>query len=173
MGYPPKTQNLFIKNCVLILTCLNFSHLQSTLHLMQYLSRRFSTAQNSFWTWFWGLLVLLLLCVSPCPSAKCFPFRTFFIQGNKEKVTRNKIGAWRSCLFLVKNCWTLRAVWAGGLLNHPSWVGQMCWGNLEKKNSLRLSAASHKVRGTVIQMGSWNTQLEREACTTRGLPSRI
>ena len=29
-------QNLFIKNCLFILTCLNVSHLQSTLHLMQY-----------------------------------------------------------------------------------------------------------------------------------------
>ena len=32
----PKTWNLFIKKCVFILTCLNFSHLQNTLHLMQY-----------------------------------------------------------------------------------------------------------------------------------------
>ena len=35
-GGSPKPQNLFIKSCVFILTCLNFSHLQSTLHLMQY-----------------------------------------------------------------------------------------------------------------------------------------
>ena len=48
-GVPPKTQNLFIKTCVFILTCLNFSHLQSTLHLMQYTyGDIFSTAQNSF-----------------------------------------------------------------------------------------------------------------------------
>ena len=31
--------NLFIKNCVLILTCGNFSQLQSPLHLMQYAHR--------------------------------------------------------------------------------------------------------------------------------------
>ena len=30
------TQNLFIKTCLFILTSLNSSHLQSTLHLMQY-----------------------------------------------------------------------------------------------------------------------------------------
>ena len=35
-GEPPKTQNLFITNCVFILTHLNFSHSQSMLHLMQY-----------------------------------------------------------------------------------------------------------------------------------------
>ena len=36
-GGPKKPPwDLFIKNCVFILTCLNFSHLQSALHLMQY-----------------------------------------------------------------------------------------------------------------------------------------
>ena len=34
-GDPPKW-NLFIKNCLFILRCSNFSHLQCTLHLMQY-----------------------------------------------------------------------------------------------------------------------------------------
>ena len=34
-GDAKKPRNLFIKNCAFILTCLNFSHLQSTLHLMQ------------------------------------------------------------------------------------------------------------------------------------------
>ena len=44
----PKKQNLFIKYCVFILTSLNFSHLQSTLHFIQYTHRDiFTTAQNS------------------------------------------------------------------------------------------------------------------------------
>ena len=44
---PQKKRNLFIKNCVFILTCLNFSHLRSTLHLMQYTyGDIFSTAKN-------------------------------------------------------------------------------------------------------------------------------
>ena len=38
MRMDPKKQNLSIKNCVFILTCLNFSHLPS-LHLMQYTYR--------------------------------------------------------------------------------------------------------------------------------------
>ena len=38
-GGPKTSQNLFIKNCVFILTCLNFSHLESTLHLMQHTCR--------------------------------------------------------------------------------------------------------------------------------------
>ena len=56
---PPKQES--IKNCVFICTCLNFSHLQSTLHVMQYTYQGiFSTVQNSFWTlWFWCQLVLL------------------------------------------------------------------------------------------------------------------
>ena len=39
-AHPPKW-NLFIKNCAFILTCLNFSHLQSMLHLMQYTHQNF------------------------------------------------------------------------------------------------------------------------------------
>ena len=35
-GCPSKQKNLYMKNCVIILTCLDFSHLQSTLHLIQY-----------------------------------------------------------------------------------------------------------------------------------------
>ena len=67
-GYTKKTE-LIYKKCVFILTCLNFSHLQSTLHLMQYTYWDFfSTAQNSFWTHqFWCLLVLLPFFVSPIP----------------------------------------------------------------------------------------------------------
>ena len=47
-GGPPQNPE-FIKNCVFIFTCLNFSDLQGTLHLMQYTYQDFfSTAQNSF-----------------------------------------------------------------------------------------------------------------------------
>ena len=38
-GTPPKWNS--IKNCVFILTCCNFSHLQSTVRLMQYTYRDF------------------------------------------------------------------------------------------------------------------------------------
>ena len=68
-GEPPQTWNLCIKNCAFTLTCLNFSHLQSPLHLMQYTYQDFfPTAQNSFCTCQFGcLLVLLLFFVSPLP----------------------------------------------------------------------------------------------------------
>ena len=50
----------------------------------------------------------------------------------------------------------------------------MKWGNALslQKNSLELKAASHKPAGTLIQMGSWNAHLTREACSVRGLSSR-
>ena len=66
---PKKPWNLFIKSHVFILTYLNFSHHQSTLHFMRYTYWDFFfTAKNSFWThWFWCLLVLLPLFVSPLP----------------------------------------------------------------------------------------------------------
>ena len=68
-GGSKKPWNLFIKNCVFILTCLNFSHLQSTLHLMRCTYQGFfSTTQNSSWTHrFWCLLVLLPFFVSRLP----------------------------------------------------------------------------------------------------------
>ena len=42
--YDPPKWNLFVTMCVFIFTCLNFSHLQSALHLMRYTYRDFFTA---------------------------------------------------------------------------------------------------------------------------------
>ena len=82
-GNPPKW-NLFIKNYVFFRTCLNFSQLQSTLHLMQCTYQDvFSTAPNSFWIcWYWCLLVLLqFFCFTSSTLVKHFPLMIFFIQG--------------------------------------------------------------------------------------------
>ena len=86
----PTKQNLFVKNCVFILTCLNYSHIQSTLHLMLYTYQDvFSTTQNSVWTRFWCLFVLLPFFVLPLPHWQNISLlRTFFIQGNKNKSLR-------------------------------------------------------------------------------------
>ena len=86
-------QNLFIKNCVFILTYLNFSNLQSTLHLMQYTYQDvFPSAQNHFWTHqFWYFLVLLLFFVSPLPHWKNISSEDFFSSGETNKVTQGKI----------------------------------------------------------------------------------
>ena len=62
-GWTSKKLELVYK--ILCITCLNFIHLQSTLHLIQYTYwDLFSTAQ--FWAhWFWCLLVLLQFFFSP------------------------------------------------------------------------------------------------------------
>ena len=84
--------NLFIKVVYLFLR-LNFSHLQSPLHLMQYnYWDFFSTDQNSFWThWFWCFLVLLPFFVYLFHIGKMFPFGDFFKQGDKNKAARGEI----------------------------------------------------------------------------------
>ena len=48
-GGPTPPPEFIYKNCVFIPTCLNFSHLQNILHLIQYTFWDFfPTAQNSF-----------------------------------------------------------------------------------------------------------------------------
>ena len=137
---PQKTELIFKKR-VFSLTCLNFSHLQNILHLMQYTYVDiFSTTQNSFWTrQFWCVLVLLPFFFHLFHIGKMFPLEDFFIWGNEKKscsgwdLVNGEGGAWGVMLFLVKNCWTLSVVWAGTLLNHSSWTGQMRWKSLQKK----------------------------------------
>ena len=76
------------KNCVFILTCLNFSHLQSTLHVMQYTYRDvflvLKTVLNS--------LILItfsasaIFCFTSSTLAKHFPLINFSIRGNKKVI---------------------------------------------------------------------------------------
>ena len=54
-------------------------------------------------------------------------------------------------LILVKNCWTLSALWAGALVNHSSRNGQMHWDF--KKNSLKPNVASHSYT-------TWHTDID-------------
>ena len=86
-GNPPKW-NLFIKNGVFILTILNFSHLQSTLYLMQY------TYQDIFFHCSKQFLnsLILMLCSAPATFwfhlyhiGKMVPFEDFFDLGKQKK----------------------------------------------------------------------------------------
>ena len=75
-----------------------------------------------------------------------FPFEDFFHPGKQKKSLGEiwwigRVGH-RVMLFLVKKCWALRAVWAGALVEYPSWNGQTQWKSLQK-NSLKLNTASH------------------------------
>ena len=138
---PPSPQNLSIKSCVFILIYLNFRHLQSTLHLMQYtyIEMSFPLLKTVFeLVDFDALVLLLFFCFTSSTSAKHFYLGTFFIWGNKKKSQSwwdqvNRGRALGVMPFLVKNCGTLSMVWAGALLNHPSWNGQTCWKSLQKK----------------------------------------
>ena len=85
--WPKNTQNLFIKNCVFILTCLIFSHVQTTLHLMQYTYQDvFSTVQNRSWTHrFWCLSSVSAVFVSPLPHWQDVFFWGLFSSGKQRK----------------------------------------------------------------------------------------
>ena len=92
-------QSLFINNCVLILSCLSFSHLQSTLHLRQYTYQDvFPTAHNSFWTCrFQCLLVLLLFFVSPLPHQQSISLWGLFSPRETKKSSSgwDEVMGWR------------------------------------------------------------------------------
>ena len=98
-GPPPKKKtlpNLFIKNYVFILTCLNFSHLQSTLSTFGAINllRLFSTAQNGFWTcWFWYLL--MFFCFTSSTSAEVSLWGRFSSRETKKKSGWGKMG-WKA-----------------------------------------------------------------------------
>ena len=109
-GGTQKTWNLFIKNWLFILTSLNFSHLQSIPHWMQYTyGDVFPPAQNSFRTHrLWCLLALLpFFCFTSSTWAKYLPLRTIFIQGDKKCLSgwdemNRENRAWGSCHFWSK-----------------------------------------------------------------------
>ena len=140
-GDPPKTWNLFIKHCVFILTCLNFSHLQSALQLLQHTNRDiFSTAQNSFWTHpFWCRLVLLTLFVSSLPHwQKHCPLRNFFHPG-KQKVAGGEM--W----WIGRVTHEGHTIFGQKLLNSQHGVGRcarkspiMKWANVLKESSKKI-----------------------------------
>ena len=79
-GGPQKAQNLFIKNCAFVLTCLNFTYLQSTLHLMQYTYGGFSPLLKTvFELDFDAFYAPAFYRFTSSTSGTHFPLRTFFI----------------------------------------------------------------------------------------------
>ena len=140
------TIGIYIKNCVTILTCLNFSHLQSSLHLVHLLRCFFHCSKQ-----FLNLSILMtfsvsaVFLVSPHPhqqNVSLWGFsssrETKICHSGQDRMSRED-GAQQ---FLVKNCWTLSGVWGDALINHPSWNGQKCVES-SKKHSLKPNAASH------------------------------
>ena len=140
----------FIYNsCVFILTCLNFSHHQSTPHLMQCTYWDVSSAaQNGFWTrGFWCLLVLLLFFVSLLLYWENISLWGFFHEENKI-VAQGQIG------WIGRVAHGSRAIFGQKLPNTQHGVGRcahkfpiMKWANVakesSKKNSAKLSLSQH------------------------------
>ena len=146
-----KKWNLFIKNCVFILTCLSFSHLQSTIDSMQYTYRDFFPLLKTVFE----LIDLVsftasaIFCFNSSPLAKCFPLRTFLTLGNKKKShlgrdwVNRKVGHRGHAVFGQK------------LLNTQSGMGRctrkspiMKWANVlkapsKKKKSVKPNTACH------------------------------
>ena len=160
MRAAPQTQNLLIKNCTFILTCLNFSHLQSALHLMQYTywDPPPTTAWNSFWTrWFWCLLVLLpFFCFTSSMLTKRFSLRTFFYPGKQKKVVQGEIrwigrvGHEGSCHFWSKTAESQRGV-DRGTFKSPI----MKWANMLRLLK-KFTEGEHSLsQGQVVRWYSW------------------
>ena len=79
-----------------------------------------------------------IVCFHHLPIRKTFPFQDIFHLGKQKeslgvRLGKREGGAQGSYWFLVKNCWTLSAMWSGALVNHPSWNRQMRWKGLQKK----------------------------------------
>ena len=176
-GNPPK-RNLFIKKYVFILTHLNFSHLPSTLHFIQYTSRLFSTAQqflNSSISM--PVSAFDVFHFTSSTMAKHFPLRTFFHQGNKKRVVLGEIKqmgrmgrAQGHAIFGQKLLNTQRNV---GRHAHKSLI--MKWANVLEESSQKFPEAERSC-SQQCQLVHWYRCVPRtlagEDCTTRGLPSR-
>ena len=97
-GGTKKPWDLFVKNCVFILVCLNFSYLQRTLHLMQYIYWDIFVHCSKH---FLNLSILMsfstpaVFCFTSSTVAKHFLLRNFFILRNKKKKTlKVRLGEW-------------------------------------------------------------------------------
>ena len=84
--------------------------------------------------------------VSPLPHQQSVSLWGHFSYGKTTKKVSwgeirwiERVGHGGVMPFLVKNCWTLIVVWAGVLMNHPSWNKRTCWKSLQK-NSLKLNS---------------------------------
>ena len=113
----------------------------------------------SLWTrQFWCLLVLLPFFVSPLPQWQNVSLWKFFSsRGNKKKIHSGMIGWIRRLghggrVICAQKLLNLSMVWAGVLIYHPPWNGQI--ERVFKKHSLKLNAASHK-------SASWYTDTDR------------
>ena len=135
------------------------------------LSSCFSTVQfSNSWT-LMPFRASAIFCFTSFTWAGRFPLRTFFIWGNKRKSVRVRLGVGHGGhAIFCSNCWTLSTVWAGVLVNRPSWNGQMC---CLQKSSLKPNTASHNnAKWCADADGFLEHSPSGEARIPRGLRSR-
>ena len=133
----PEKMEFIYENCVFILTCLNFSHLQSSLHLIQYTYRDvFSTAQK-----FLNSSILM-----PFSASAIFCFTSSTLAKKKKSLGERsgEQGGWSSEVMLFWSKYPEHFVGCGQVC---SWITHHEIGKhierVFKKNSLSLNAASH------------------------------
>ena len=155
-GTPPNW--IYYKNCVFILTWLNFSHLEYAAFHAVPLSRCFFHCSNQFST----LSILMpfsasaIFCFTSSTSAKRFPLRTFSSRKTKkshlgqDRVNREG-GTRGSGHFWSKTA--EHSTCGVGRCPRTSQNGQRWWKSLQK-NSLKPSIASHNNT-------SWHTDTDR------------
>ena len=88
---------------------------------------------------FYAFYVSALFCFTSSTLANISLWRLFSSRETKKscsgQVRLGKQGGWGTGVMqlLLRNCWTLGEVWAGALVNHPTWNGQTHWKSLQKK----------------------------------------
>ena len=114
-----KRQNLFIKNCVFVLTCLNFRYLQSNLHLTQYTyGDFFLPLKTVFELVDYDALVLLNFLFHLFRHQQTVPLQRLLPPGKQKKVSQGKI--WQ--MGRVGH----RGYAVFGQTEHSEWYRQVC-----------------------------------------------
>ena len=172
----PQNPGSYLWKIVIYSYTFKFNHLQSTLHLMQYTYQDFFHCSEQFLNW--SILMPFsssaVFCFTSSTSAKCFPLRTFFFQGNKKSHLGqdwvNREGrAWGSCNFWSKTTeHSERYAYKSPIKK---------WANMWKESSKNFTEIelSLSQQGQLAQWCRWDattlTHLAGEACITKGLPS--
>ena len=133
-GEDPKKWNLFLKKVVYSYTFKLQSPSKYSPIDAIHLSTFFFHCSNSFWTWrFWCLLVLLPVFISPLPRQQSIsPWGVFSSGKTKKNVAQGqkkwigRVGNRALALFGQKLLNTQHGV-GRCALNHPSWNGHTRW----------------------------------------------
>ena len=140
-GWTSKTQNLFIKNCVFILTCATLQSCSKyspfdTIHLLRHFFHHSKQFLNS--------LILMpfnasaIFCFTSSTFARHFPLKTFFTWGNKTSCSGRDWVKWHRG----------NTIFGQKLLNTQHGVGRctgkssiMKWANMLKESYKKITDA--------------------------------